>query len=432
MLDVVARHAAKNFYQISQSKSKVVVFGDESECTNNESTMWEVHGMYNDDKNGIPDHIEELEKYQYLGTWFHRDRTWDTQFQESAKKFWTRTADKWMESGAVRMGAGELVTNTLWNTLAAPALDYDPLVTLAAHANSTTIKALKPLNAVTKAARQASTGGREHCSSAARMATGILDAEARRTVRCATAVARIMKAKGNGIQKRVLRHIARGTAGCRRTKEALSSIARKTGTAGVIAGWRKPTSVNAKNARKVYVAIEDVKATRAAAEHSHVKESLELYQAIRKTHGVTTLPRKILRGDYLGQLTHQQIRAAATRFNAYTGRHGRNCTHAQCAGKRETSRHAVVECKRYATARLQFTLETGVEISVANYIDIMALNAKKLAVQPEVLSKALCRLLAHITKKHRRENNVSVATTLGNSNQRRSIIRTDQSEQPPD
>ena len=305
-------------------------------------------------------------------------------------------------------------------------------MTLAAHANNTTIKALKPLNAVTKAARQASTGGREHCSSAARMATGILDAEARRTVRCATAVARIMKAKGNGIQKRVLRHIARGTAGCRRTKEALSSIARKTGTAGVIAGWRKPTSVNAKNARKVYVAIEDVKATRAAAEHSHVKESLELYQAIRKTHGVTTLPRKILRGDYLGQLTHQQIRAAATRFNAYTGRHGRNCTHAQCAGKRETSRHAVVECKRYATARLQFTLETGVEISVANYIDIMALNAKKLAVQPEVLSKALCRLLAHITKKHRRENNVSVATTLGNSNQRRSIIRTDQSEQPPD
>ena len=92
----------------------------------------------------------------------------------------------------------------------------------------------------------------------------------------------------------------------------------------------------------------------------------------------------------------------------------------------------VVECKRYAAARLQFTLETGVEISVANYIDIMALNAKKLAVQPGVLSKALCRLLAHITKKHRRENNVSVATTLGNSNQRRSIIRTDQSEQPPD
>ena len=138
---------------------------------------------------------------------------------------------------------------------------------------------------------------------------------------------------------------------------------------------------------------------------------------------MTTLPRKILQGDYLGQLTHQQIRAAATRFNAYTGRYGRNCTHTQCAGRRETSRHAVVDCKRYAAVRQQFALETGIQISVANYIDIMALNATKLAVQPEVLSKALCRLLAHITKKHHRENNVSVATTLGISNQRRSIIQ---------
>ena len=57
-----------------------------------------------------------------------------------------------------------------------------------------------------------------------------------------------------------------------------------------------------------YIVVEDAKATQAAAEHSHVKESLELYQAIRKTHGATTLPRKILQGDYLGQVTHQQIR----------------------------------------------------------------------------------------------------------------------------
>ena len=54
--------------------------------------------------------------------------------------------------------------------------------------------------------------------------------------------------------------------------------------------------------------------------------------------------------------------------------HGRNCTHAQCVAKRKTSRHAVVECKRYAAARMQFTLETGLEITVANYIDIMSLN----------------------------------------------------------
>ena len=60
----------------------------------------------------------------------------------------------------------------------------------------------------------------------------------------------------------------------------------------------------------------------------------------------------------------------------------------------------------------------------------MALNAKKLGAQPETLAKALCRLLAHIAKKHQRQNNnVSVATTL-ESNQRRSIIRMTPSEQP--
>ena len=119
-------------------------------------------------------------------------------------------------------------------------------------------------------------------------------------------------------------------------------------------------------------------------------------------------------------------------YNAYTGRHNRECTHAQCPNKKETNRHAVVECNRYTAARQQFTLETGVNITSANYVDIMALNAKKLDVQPETLAKALCRLLAHITKKHQRENNnVSVATTL-ESNQRRSIIRTTPSEQPPD
>ena len=64
--------------------------------------------------------------------------------------------------------------------------------------------------------------------------------------------------------------------------------------------------------------------------------------------------------------------------------------------------HAVVECKRYTVARQQFVLDTGVTIMADNYVDVIALNAKKLhvAVQPEVLAKALCRLLAHITKKH--------------------------------
>ena len=178
--------------------------------------------------------------------------------------------------------------------------------------------------------------------------------------------------------------------------------------------------------------MADAKTRRKAEEHSHTKESVELYQAVRKAHGTSILPRRVLCGNYLGQLTHQQIRAVGTRFNAYTGRHGRMCTHGQCQNKKETNMHAVAECKRYTAARQQFVLETGVVITAANYVDVMALNAKKLAIQPEVLAKALCRLLAHITKKHRRENPIaSVAIPLG-CNQRRSIIRTGQSEQAPD
>ena len=40
-----------------------------------------------------------------------------------------------METGAVRMGAGELVASKMWDAIAAPALDYDPLVTISVHAN---------------------------------------------------------------------------------------------------------------------------------------------------------------------------------------------------------------------------------------------------------------------------------------------------------
>ena len=338
-----------------------------------------------------------------------------------------------METGAVRMGAGELVASKMWDAIAAPALDYDPLVTISVHANTATLAALAPLGDVTKAARKAATGGREHCHSAARMATGILNAESRRSTRCATAVARIMRKPNTGVQKKVLRHIAGGTAGCKRAQKALAQVARNTGTAGVIAGWRKPSSVNARGARKICVMLADAKARRAAREHSHTKESLELYESIRKVHGTGVLPRKILRGDYCGQLMHQQIRASATYLNAYTGRHGRVCTHTRCLQRKETNKHAVVECGRYATARQQFALETGITITSANYVDVMALNAKKLNIAPDTLSTALCRLLAHIMKKHRKENNnnASVAIPL-ECNQRRSIIRVNRSEQAPD
>ena len=173
----------------------------------------------------------------------------------------------------------------------------------------------------------------------------------------------------------VLRHIASGKAECKRAKEGLVQVARNTGTGGVIAGWRKPTPVNARDARQNCGAIANARARQAARENSHTKDSMDIYQAIKKTHGTDILPRRALCGDHLGQLMHQQIRAAATRLNAYTGRHNRKCTHAQYPNAKDTNRHAVVECNRYTTARHQFTLETGVSITPANYVDIMALKA---------------------------------------------------------
>ena len=63
----------------------------------------------------------------------------------------------------------------------------------------------------------------------------------------------------------------------------------------------------------------------------------------------------------------------------------------------------------------------------------MTLNVKKLSIAPNTLATALCRLLAHVMKKHRQENknDASVAIPL-EGNQRRSIIRINQSEQVPD
>ena len=67
----------------------------------------------------------------------------------------------------------------------------------------------------------------------------------------------------------------------------------------------------------------------------------------------------------------------------------------------------------------------GISITSDNYIDIMALDAKKLGVAGDVLAKALCKLLAHIATAHSRVSNLaSVAFPLdGGSNQRRSIIQ---------
>ena len=75
---------------------------------------------------------------------------------------------------------------------------------------------------------------------------------------------------------------------------------------------------------------------------------------------------------------------------------------------KETNKHAVVECHRYANARQRFNQETGIRITSENYIDIMALDAKKLGVAADVLAKALCKLLAYIATTHSRVRNLLV------------------------
>ena len=134
-------------------------------------------------------------------------------------------------------------------------------------------------------------------------------------------------------------------------------------------------------------------------------------------------------------MVHQQVRACATRFNAYTS-HAGKCTHHSCHNKVESNKHAIAQCPRYADARDEFQRRTGLTLCNTTYADIMALNFKKLNVPAATLAKALCRLLAHIAKAHMRHNRTdnliaSVATPLG-CNQRRSIIPATQPERAPD
>ena len=84
----------------------------------------------------------------------------------------------------------------------------------------------------------------------------------------------------------------------------------------------------------------------------------------------------------------------------------------------------------------EFQRQTGLVLCDTTYVDIMALNSKKLGVAARVLAKALCTLLAHIAKAHTCHNRTdrliaSVATPLG-CNQRRSIILATQPERGPD
>ena len=131
-------------------------------------------------------------------------------------------------------------------------------------------------------------------------------------------------------------------------------------------------------------------------------------------------------------MTHQQIRATATRMNAYTGHNNRHCSHHECQQQIESNRHTITACPRYTEARQAFEAETGIRVSHTNYIDIMAIDYHKLGVDSKILATALCKFLARIARTHTKMNKIaSVAFPLG-SNQRRLIIQTHRSERPPD
>ena len=65
--------------------------------------------------------------------------------------------------------------------------------------------------------------------------------------------------------------------------------------------------------RKDCIAAADYATREKAQNHAHVRESTRLYDAIKRVHGTAILPRSTMCGDHLGQMVHQQVRAAASR-----------------------------------------------------------------------------------------------------------------------
>ena len=110
-------------------------------------------------------------------------------------------------------------------------------------------------------------------------------------------------------------------------------------------------------------------------------------------------------------MIHQQVRACATRFNAYTSHQGK-CTHCRCI---ETNAHAIAHCPRYAEARETFNRKTGLTLSGETYTSVMALDYKKLQVQATTLAKALCEFLAHVARKHAQYNKTDRIASVAHS-----------------
>ena len=90
-----------------------------------------------------------------------------------------------------------------------------------------------------------------------------------------------------------------------------------------------------------------------------------------------------------------------------------SCRHAACTNAKETNTHVVAECGRYAAARSRFEQCTGVRISRANYVSVMAFDGPALGVASASLTTPLYQLLASIFGTRYYTQTSSVAHSLG-------------------
>ena len=104
------------------------------------------------------------------------------------------------------------------------------------------------------------------------------------------------------------------------------------------------------------------------------------------------------------------------------------CRH--CPGQKEDCEHWLAECITTRSARQRFRQDTGIEFTKANYLPIIALDAKYLKIDATTLSTALFRMLNAAAKQRseyaRNTNTASVTHSLGSSTgsciQRRSMV----------
>ena len=107
-------------------------------------------------------------------------------------------------------------------------------------------------------------------------------------------------------------------------------------------------------------------------------------------------------------------------FRAYKHTGGKDgnggCGCKKCGAEKEDVEHVFVKCEVHGEERKEFEEECGVTLGKEEVWKILALDAESLKVQPEMLSRALFRMLERIWTKWEVDS-VSVAQSLGCCNQ---------------